>query len=143
MSSGSRMVAGSPFSVKQRCTLRMSSSMNTSASGGNPGPDNLRVAPAAIVTDRKCCPSKTSRSQFSFGVRPFTWSGCPMMRSLPTTFPYSARWLSGTHTNAFGRSLCVVMVAALDIEGMTILTEGCQGSLERDRAAEADAGFLV
>ena len=32
MSTGSRMVAGSPFSTKQRCTLRMSSSMKTRAS---------------------------------------------------------------------------------------------------------------
>jgi hypothetical protein len=36
----------------------------------------------------------------------------------------------------------VVIVAALDIEGMTIFTEGGQGALKRDRAAEADAGFF-
>lgn len=37
----------------------------------------------------------------------------------------------------------MVIVPALDIEGMTISTEGFDGAGERDRAAEADAGFLV
>jgi hypothetical protein len=37
----------------------------------------------------------------------------------------------------------VVIVAALDIEGMTIRTEGFDGASKGDRAANADAGFLV
>ena len=37
----------------------------------------------------------------------------------------------------------MVIVAALDIEGMTIFTESGEGSCERDGAAEADAGFFV